>query len=76
MSGGHAFAFSPCICCRRVFAYNPMRVPSSSALTGQREPICEGCLELINLRRKQLGLDPIVPLPGAYEPCPEEELDF
>jgi hypothetical protein len=49
-------------------------VPSSSAVTGKREPICLACVEKLNPIRVKNGLAPIVPLPGAYEPGPEERL--
>jgi len=71
---GYAFATSPCIGCGRMFSYNPMRVPSTSAVTGQREPICRPCFNEINRRRAELNLPPFELQPGAYEPCPEEEL--
>jgi hypothetical protein len=71
---GYMFATGPCICCLRVFSYNPTRVPSTSAITGEREPICSDCIERINKKRLALGAEPIVPLPGAYEPCEESEL--
>ena len=67
-------AISPCIGCGRVFFYNPLKVPSCSAVTGKREPICADCVERINPMRKKNGLEPIVPLPGAYEACEEDEL--
>jgi hypothetical protein len=72
---GYAFAIGPCIACRQPFTYNPLRVPSSRALTGHREPICRTCFERINAKRQSLGYPPFPdPLPGAYEPLPEEEL--
>jgi hypothetical protein len=67
----------PCIGCGQPFSYNPMRVPSSSAVTGEREPICRQCVERINPARINNGLQPIVvPLPDAYEACGESELEF
>lgn len=71
---GYAMAMSPCICCNRVFSYNPVKVPSTSAITGTREPICRECLALINKKRKEKGLLLIQADPQAYEPLPEEEL--
>ena len=62
-----------CIACKRLFTFNPYRVPSSSAVTGEREPICEDCVERINPKRIAAGLEPIVPLPGAYDPVEETE---
>jgi len=67
------YAMSRCIGCGEMFSYNPHRVPSSSAITGKREPICADCVKRINVRRRENGLDPIVPLPGAYEPVEEGE---
>lgn len=71
---GYAFATSPCLGCGRVFSYNPARVPSCSAVTGQRAPICEACVESVNPSRVKNGLEPIVPHPDAYAPCEENEL--
>lgn len=81
MSDGHAIVMSPCFGCGRVFGYNPHKVPSirvnsrgESSPTGSREPICEVCVERANVQRAENGLDPIVVLPGAYEPISEGEL--
>lgn len=71
---GYVTAMSPCIGCRRVFSYNPMRVPSCSAVTGKREPICATCVDRVNPMRIANGLEPIVPHPDAYEACEEDEL--
>jgi hypothetical protein len=64
------------VACHRPFSFNPHKVPSSSALTGTREPICRLCFDRLNaLRVKRGGLEPFPePLPGAYEPLPEDEL--
>jgi hypothetical protein len=70
---GFAFCTSPCICCGRVFSYNPVKVPSMS-VNGQREPVCAHCIATANPVRIANGLDPIVPLPDAYEACDESEL--
>jgi len=73
---GYALAFGACIACGNVFSFNPMRVPSSTAVTGKREPICETCFARINEKRKAMGLEPFAPpLPGAYEACDESELE-
>jgi hypothetical protein len=71
---GYMMAIGPCIGCRRTFSFNPLRVPSSSAITGTRAPICADCVERLNPMRIKNGLAPIVPLPGAYEPEPEDRL--
>ena len=69
-----ATGIGPCIGCGEIFAFNPVRVPSSSAVTGQREPICAQCVRRINPMRIANGLEPIIPHPEAYEPCDEREL--
>lgn len=71
---GYALAMGPCIGCTQVFSFNPVRVPSSSAVTGRREPICAGCVERLNVIRKKTGLELIVPHPDAYLGCEESEL--
>ena len=71
---GYVTAMSPCIGCRRVFSYNPLRVPSCSAVTGKREPICQDCVDRVNPMRIKNGLPPIMVLPGAYDAAPEDEL--
>jgi hypothetical protein len=70
---GYVMATSNCIGCERLFSYNPMRVPSIT-IKGSRQPICEVCVARVNPLRKKNGLEPIVPLPGAYEACDEGEL--
>jgi len=40
----------------------------SVRINGTKEAICKACVERINALRKQNGLEPIQPLPGAYEP--------
>ena len=72
---GYAIAIGPCIGCGQTFGFNPHRVPSSSAVTGEREPVCRACYERLNRKRVELGYEPWpAPLPGAYEPLPEDEL--
>ena len=69
---GVVWAMSPCAGCGQLFSYNPLLVPSIT-IKGSREPICHGCVVRVNPRRAANGLPPIVPLPGAYEPMPEEQ---
>lgn len=68
-----AMAMSGCIGCGRLFSFNPMRVPSIT-IKGTREPICLVCVERVNPMRIANGLEPITPLPGAYDACDESEL--
>jgi hypothetical protein len=70
---GYAIAMSPCIGCRRVFSYNPVKVPSLR-INGSLEPVCMECVKRANPQRVANGLAPITVLPGAYEPCDEDEL--
>jgi hypothetical protein len=67
-------AIGLCLVCKGIFSFNPHLVPSCSAITGQREPICRDCVERVNPLRIKNGLAPIVPHPEAYEPCDESDL--
>lgn len=70
-----ALAFSRCFGCKRLFAYNPVHVPSHlDEATGTKEPVCAACVAVVNPRRIANGLEPIVPHPEAYEACDESEL--
>jgi hypothetical protein len=71
---GYVMVTGPCIRCRQPFSYNPHHVPSTSAVTGTREPFCRDCFGWLNAMRKERGLDPFPLHPEAYEPLPEEEL--
>lgn len=53
---GCMFATGPCVVCRHFFAFNPLTVPSTSALTGEREPICSTCIASINEKRRAKAL--------------------
>ena len=65
-------AIGACRACRRLFSFNPDLVPSIR-IDGVRQPICQSCVDRANLKRKENGLEPITPLPGAYEPIEEGE---
>ena len=69
----YAQAWGPCIGCRRVFGFNPVRVPSIT-INGNREPICRDCVARVNPMRVANGLPPIEPFPDAYDGCDESEL--
>lgn len=59
---GFAFAYAECFGCRRLFAFNPLRVPSIPGHlsgTGTREPICRDCVERVNPRTRY-GLETAV----------------
>lgn len=68
---GYMYAYSACLCCGNLFSYNPHRVPSSRAVTGEREPVCQSCMDMINTKRAAAGLAPFTILPGAYDPVEE-----
>jgi hypothetical protein len=70
---GYVFAHSVCIGCGKPFSYNPHKVPSLRH-NGVREPVCQTCVDIANPIRIKNGLEPIVPLPGAYDPMPEHDL--
>lgn len=69
-----ALATGHCIGCGRRFSFNPLRVPSSNAVTGNREPICQVCIGVVNNNRRERGLPEWPVLPDAYEACEESEL--
>lgn len=71
---GYVSAMSPCYGCKRIFSYNPMRVPSVT-VNGSREPICRECVDRVNPQRILNGLPPIVPFHDAYDACDESELE-
>jgi hypothetical protein len=71
---GYVYAFGPCIGCGESFGYNPLRVPSTSAVTGKREPLCRNCVAYVNDVRGKAGLDAIEVAPDAYEAVNEREL--
>jgi len=70
----YALAYGNCYSCKRLFGFNPVRVPSIR-INGVREPICRHCIERANPKRVENGLQPIVPAPDAYEAVDESELD-
>jgi hypothetical protein len=71
---GYAFATGYCISCGNLFTFNPMRVPSTSAITGKREPICLSCITIANEKRIALGLEPFAIANDAYDAIDENEL--
>jgi hypothetical protein len=65
-------AFSRCFGCGQPFSYNPALVPSiRDPKTGLREPVCQICVDRVNPERERRGLEPIRPLPGAYDAAEE-----
>ena len=58
---GYMTAMGRCFGCGRTFSFNPVRVPSFKG-----EPVCEGCMTLVNEKRKAAGLVPHPIMDGAY----------
>jgi hypothetical protein len=71
---GFVFCAGACITCGRLFTFNPVRVPSTRAFTGEREPVCQSCMGIINAKRAEQGLPPFEIPPDAYEAVSEDEL--
>ena len=72
---GYISCMSACYGCKRIFSYNPMRVPSIP-IQGMRQPICEICVARVNPERIANGLEPIIPAPDAYTVADENELNY
>lgn len=71
----YVFVTSPCFGCGQLFSYHPNKVPSINH-QGARRPICLTCVKRVNPMRIANGLPLIVPLPGAYEPAEENEINW
>lgn len=78
---GYMMAMGNCFGCGRVFAFNPILVPSIRVnsqrqpdANGTAEPVCRDCIERANVKRAALGNPPIVIQPGAYAPTEEGAL--
>lgn len=67
---GYMWCMALCFRCKTCFGFNPHKVPSVT-VNGTREPICLNCVTAVNPKRIANGLEPIVPLPGAYEAMDE-----
>ena len=67
------FAMGDCIVCKKIFQFNPHKVPSTTAFTGTKEPVCRDCMEVVNIKREAAGQEPFAIDPKAYEPIPEGE---
>lgn len=70
---GYVIVTAGCVCCSRIFGFNPHKVPSIR-IKGKRQAICRPCVEAANNEREKSGLDPFPILPGAYGPMDEGEL--
>jgi len=74
---GTVFVTGPCYGCGNLFSFHPNKVPSITPPGGDTPlPVCLSCVERVNPARVKNGLPEIVPLPGAYEPAAEEEINW
>lgn len=75
---GYMIAIGGCVNCGCVFGFNPDTVPSIRVSridggwkldsNGQREPVCESCINRANQKRIADGLEPFHIAPDAYAP--------
>lgn len=70
---GFVLCFGTCISCRRLFYFNPVKVPSFR-VNGIKEPICELCMNRVNDYREKHGMEHFKIPYDAYWTCNEEEL--
>jgi hypothetical protein len=70
---GFVFVTAACVGCKQIISFNPHKVPSIR-IQGEKQPVCQTCIEAANPQRIKNGLDPVKILPGAYEPMDEGEL--
>jgi hypothetical protein len=67
---GYYSLLADCFACGKPFMCNPNKVPSHN-----NQPICEDCINIVNAKKREMGL-PEWPVPkGAYEPVSEEAFD-
>ena len=52
---GYAVCMAPCYGCKRLFMFNPVRVPSV-VVAGEKFPICADCVVRVNPLRVANGL--------------------
>ena len=61
---------APCYICEALFSFHASYVPSVMRVNGNRtsrEPVCEPCMQKINLQRELKGLPPFAIHPDAYQ---------
>jgi hypothetical protein len=62
-----------CLVCKRVFTFNPIKVPSFR-VNGERQPVCLRCMYVVNEERAKKGFVAFQIHEDAYEACNENEL--
>lgn len=70
---GYCFGVGICFMCCQTFSFNPNYVPSIRQ-HGDKKPVCGQCMEMINNKRVEFGLEPHVIHPEAYDVLDEREL--
>ena len=68
---GYALMIDSCFVCNRMFAFNPVTVPSFRDSEGVRQPTCKRCMIHGNDLRVKKGLPIFQIRDDAYEPCDE-----
>jgi len=66
---GYVMVMSECGQCKKLFSYNPHKVPSLNNVA-----FCKECVDAANPIRVKNGLPAITYSKDAYEAIPEEEL--
>lgn len=70
---GYVMCTGYCVCCGKMFMFNPSYVPSIS-IEKSKEPVCKTCIEVANSIKRKNSLPEFKIHPNAYEPLDEEEL--
>lgn len=71
---GYAFCVGSCALCSLAMTFNPHKVPSINT-DGVKRPVCADCVRQMQNIQRRKGYTPWPdPLPGAYQPLPEDEL--
>ncbi len=65
---GYMMVLAPCYACGERVSFNPDRVPSIRDTDGERQPICQACVERWNKQRLANDQPTFVIPEGAYEP--------
>lgn len=71
---GYAVMVANCWVCRKLFSFNPRRVPSIRDEDGVFQPVCRECVEMANRIRVVKELKPFIIPDDAYSPCDECEI--
>ena len=66
---GYVLMVGTCGACKKIFSFNPNKVPSLNNI-----PFCKECIDKANPIRKANGLPEIRYAADAYAAIPEEEL--